>query len=76
MYCATSAFVVASKFFLIAVRAEGDDLIYLGLASILNAICNLKGVAANGLQPSLFKGFGNLPLTLTVRAPHVGMFLF
>jgi hypothetical protein len=49
------------------IRAERDDLIYLGLASILNAVCNLKGVAGNGLQPSLFKGFGDLPLTLTVR---------
>lgn len=51
------------------IRAERDDLIDLGLSSIVNSVCNLKGGVGNSRQPDLFKGF-DLPFTLTVRASN------
>lgn len=48
------------------VRVESADLIYLGLMSIVNSACNLKGASRLAVQPDLFKGF-NLPESIALR---------
>ncbi|HTT84693.1 MAG TPA: hypothetical protein VMF67_14535 [Rhizomicrobium sp.] len=47
------------------IHAEREDLMYLGLTTMLNSICNLKWGAGSSVQADLFEGF-DVPLTLTL----------
>ncbi|MGA9796297.1 MAG: hypothetical protein WBQ17_12270 [Rhizomicrobium sp.] len=48
------------------IRVEKDDLIDLGLGTILNSVTNLKGGSGSSVQIPLFPGF-DLPRTVTLR---------
>lgn len=48
------------------IRVEKDDLIDLGLGTILNSVTNLKGGSGSTVQIPLFPGF-DLPRTVTLR---------
>lgn len=48
------------------IRAEMQDIIYLGLKSIANSNCNLKLGAAAGVQIDLFEGY-DVPRTVTLQ---------
>jgi hypothetical protein len=49
------------------IRVEKDDLIDLGLGSILNSVTNLKGGNGSTVQVPVFPGF-DVPHTVTLRA--------
>lgn len=53
------------------IRAENPDLIHLGLVTIVNAVCNLKGCSGFGLQADLFREY-DVPPTLTLRQHNGG----
>ncbi len=48
------------------IRVEKDDLIDLGLGTILNSVTNLRGGSGSTVQLPVFPGF-DLPRTVTLR---------
>lgn len=48
------------------IRAERDDLIYLGLTTVVNSVCNLKWGSGSSVQRDLFEGY-DVPRTVTLR---------
>jgi len=51
------------------IRAENSDLVYLGVASIVNSACNLNWGSKSSVQADLFKGY-KLPARISLRAQN------